>query len=78
MKNIESIVHEGVRYFYEHRVAKHKVDTCLATKDPKAYCNGTYLYSSKDPGSGLAFVVVDQTPAVSVLGNFQKVVKEKS
>lgn len=51
------IDYEGFRYWYEHRPAKHRQDICLATKDPQRYCNGFYLYSDKDPGSGKAFVV---------------------
>jgi len=43
---------------YEQKQGKDKADTCLATTDPQRYCNGFYLYSTKDPGSGKAFVVV--------------------
>lgn len=57
-EELKSIVYKGYRYWYEHRPAKHRVDTCLATKDPEKYCNGFYLYSDKDPGSGKEFVVV--------------------
>lgn len=48
----------GYRYWYEHRLAKDRIDICLATKDPTEYCNGLYLYSKKDPGDGMAFVVI--------------------
>ena len=57
-QNLEFIEYKGFKYWYEHRAAKHRVDICLATKDPKKYCNGFYLYSDKDPGSGKCFVVV--------------------
>ena len=49
---------EGHKYWYEHKLARHRVDLCLATKDPDRYCNGYYLYSTKDPGSGKDFVIV--------------------
>ena len=59
MKNqLEYINYEGYKYWYEYKLAKDRVDTCLATKDPKKYCNGFYLYSTKDPGNGKAFVVI--------------------
>lgn len=54
----EKIYYKGYEYWYEYRVAKHKVDRCLATKDPKAYCNGFYLFSDKNPGNGKAFVIL--------------------
>lgn len=57
-KELKFIDYKGYRYWYEQRPAKHRVDICLATKDPEKYCNGFYLYSDKDPGSGLCFVVV--------------------
>lgn len=57
MKEEKFIDYNGYRYWYEHKLAKHGVDICLATKDPNKYCNGFYLYSDKDPGSGLEFVV---------------------
>ena len=57
-EELEYIDYEGYRYWYEHKLAKDRVDICLATKDPKKYCNGFYLYSTKDPGSGKCFVVV--------------------
>ncbi len=56
-KNERFIDYEGYRYYYEHKPAKHRVDICLATKDPEKYCNGFYVYSDKDPGSGKCFVV---------------------
>jgi hypothetical protein len=49
---------EGHRYWYEHRLARHRIDICLATTDPKKFCNGIYQYSDKDPGSGMEYVVV--------------------
>lgn len=55
---LKSIVYKGHRYWYEHRLAKNNVDICLGTKDPEKYCNGFFLYSDKDPGSGKEFVVV--------------------
>jgi hypothetical protein len=48
----------GYRYWYEYKLARHKVDICLATTNPEEYCNGVFLYSDKDPGSGMEFVVV--------------------
>jgi hypothetical protein len=53
---LDHIDYEGYRYCYEYRMGK-KGDICLATKDPKKYCNGFYGYSTKDPGNGFAFVV---------------------
>lgn len=53
----EHIEYKGYKYWYEYRLAKHRVDICLATQDPSKYCNGFYQYSDKDPGSGKAFVV---------------------
>ena len=52
--NQEFIEYEGHKYWYEHKLAENRVDICLATKDPKKYCNGFYKYSDKDPGSGKA------------------------
>ena len=49
----------GYWYQYEHKLAINRIDICLATKDPKKYCNGYYKYSYKDPGSGKEFVIVD-------------------
>lgn len=51
-------IHDDYTYWYEYKVARNRVDYCLATKDPKKYCNGYYLYSDKDPGSGKEFVIV--------------------
>jgi len=48
-------------YWYERKVAKHGMSICLATRNPLEYCNGLYLYSQKNPGSGLAFVVTKTT-----------------
>lgn len=49
---------EGYRYWYQYKLAVDRVSICLGTKNPKEYCNGLYLYSTKDPGDGMAFVVV--------------------
>ena len=57
-KQLEYINYRGYKYWYEYRLAKDRIDPCLATKDPKKYCNGFYLYSTKDPGNGKAFVVI--------------------
>lgn len=53
------ITWKGYWYEYEHRLARDRIDVCLATKDPKEYCNGYYRYSKKDPGTGKEFVIVD-------------------
>ena len=58
-EKLEFIEFEGHKYWYEYRLAKDRKDMCLATKDPKKYCNGIYKYSTKDPGNGMAFVIVD-------------------
>ena len=55
---INSIFYKGKQYFYEQRLARNG-ETCLATKDPKKYCNGFFTYSSKDPGDGVAFVLLN-------------------
>lgn len=66
-EKIEQIEHEGYLYWYQHKLARNRVDFCLATKDPKRYCNGYYLYSDKDPGSGREFVIVKtNNPALNV------------
>jgi hypothetical protein len=66
MKGLESIEYKGHKYWYEHRLAKDRQDICLGTYDPKSYCNGFYQYSTKDPGDGLAFVVVaTDNPAIN-------------
>lgn len=52
-----NIIIEGFSYEYKKQLAKHKQSICLGTKEPDKYCNGLYLYSDKDPGSGLKFVV---------------------
>ena len=60
----------GFRYWYEHRKAKHRVDICLGTKNPEEYCNGFFLYSDKDPGSGKEFVVTKtNNPSLNWMGN---------
>lgn len=48
-------------YWYEYvlKLARDKVDFCLATEDPNKYCNGYYIYSTKDPGTGKEFVITD-------------------
>lgn len=55
--NKGSVVYEGYTYNYEYKLAKDRLDLCLGTKNPKEYCNGWYLYSTKDPGDGKAFVI---------------------
>ena len=50
------IDYKGFRYWYKHKLAEDK-DICLATTDPEKFCNGFFLYSNKDPGSGREFVV---------------------
>lgn len=49
----------GYWYEYEYKAARHRVDICLATTNPQQYCNGVFLYSMKDPGSGIEFVITD-------------------
>ena len=51
------IDYKGYRYYYEYKLAEHRTSICLATHDPTKYCNGFFLYSDKDPGSGMEFVV---------------------
>jgi hypothetical protein len=58
MKAQGIIKYEGYTYQYEYRAAKHGIDICLATQDPEKYCNGFFLYSDKDPGNGLEYVVI--------------------
>ena len=58
-RKVERIDYDGYWYEYEYRLAKHRIDLCLATKDPKEYCNGYYLYSDKDPGNGMAYVILN-------------------
>ena len=57
-KHLNYIEYKGYKYWYEQKIARHGVDICLATKNPKEYCNGFYLYSDKDPSNGIPFVVV--------------------
>ena len=58
MKTLKgNIEYKNYIYWYEYKLAKDRVDKCLATKDPNKYCNGFYLYSTKDPGNGKAFVI---------------------
>lgn len=52
------VIIDGFKYFYEYKNARHKIDFCLGTKSPKEYCSGYYLYSDKDAGSGVEFVIV--------------------
>lgn len=59
--NFGVIEHNGYAYWYEYKLAKHRVDFCLSTKNPQKYCNGYYLYSDKDPGDGKCFVIVKST-----------------
>lgn len=55
---MEFIEYKGFKYRYEHKLAEDRKDICLATKNPTEYCNGFYLYSTKDPGSAKVFVVI--------------------
>jgi len=57
-QELKYITYDGYKYWYEYKIARDRVDICLATKDPGKYCNGFYLYSTKDPGTGKEFVVV--------------------
>lgn len=49
----------GYWYEYHRKAARHRSSICLSTKNPAEYCNGTFLYSTKDPGSGIEFVVIN-------------------
>ncbi len=62
-KPIEPLVclYMGHKYCYEYKVARHQKDLCLGTSDPTKFCNGIFLYSEKDPGSGKEFVVTSTT-----------------
>lgn len=63
----KKIKYEGFWYEYEYRLAKHRKDVCLATENPQRYCNGYYLYSDKDPGSGMAFVIINtNNPEINI------------
>jgi len=64
MKTQGRIECDGFWYEYEYKSAKDNEDICLGTEDPEKYCNGIYLYSTKDPGNGLAFVVIDSNDPV--------------
>ena len=55
------ITFDSDEYQFEYKCARNNKDFCLATKDPTKYANGFYLYSDKDPGSGMKFVIVDTT-----------------
>jgi hypothetical protein len=57
--NFGTIVFDGIKYTYIKALAKNG-DRCLATKDPLKYCNGVYSYSSKDPGSGVEYVIINE------------------
>jgi hypothetical protein len=50
---------DGYWYEYVLGLGLHRQSICLATREPNRYCNGLYLYSSKDPGSGKCYIVVD-------------------
>lgn len=54
---MHSVEYMGVTYYYEHGLANDG-DICLATDNPKLYCNGIYTFSSKDPGDGMAYIVL--------------------
>ncbi len=66
---LECIEYKGHLYWYDYKLAKHGVDTCLATKDPKKYCNGIYLFSTKDEGNGKAFVIVKTNNPNIIINN---------
>lgn len=74
IERAEFIDWNGYRYWYVHRLGKDHLDICLGTEDPKKYCNGLYLFSRKDPGDGMAFVVVYTTDPNH---NFPEVNKNK-
>jgi len=57
----KAVNHAGIIYWYREALGAHRKTLCLATNDPTSYCNGVYLYSDKDPGSGKVFEVVAQT-----------------
>ncbi len=59
MNEFNTIQMNGYFYQYDHKLAKNRVDICLATENPKKYCNGYYQYSDKDPGTGKEFVIID-------------------
>lgn len=52
------VIIDGFKYFYEYRNARHKIDFCLGTKNPKEYCNGYFLFSEKQEGDGAEFVII--------------------
>lgn len=52
------IIHDGFKYWYEYKLARNRVDICLGTKEPDRYCNGLFLYSQKDEGDGMEFVII--------------------
>ena len=56
---MERIIFNGYWYLYEYKLAKNRKDICLATENPKKYCNGYFRYSDKDPGNGKEFVIID-------------------
>jgi hypothetical protein len=58
MKLEKCIAYKGSIYYYEYKLAKNEIDICLATKDPTKYCNGFFLYSDKEEGNGMEFVVI--------------------
>ena len=53
------VFHKGFWYLYVHKLARHRKDYCVASKNPQEYNNGYYLYSDKDPGSGKEFVIIE-------------------
>jgi len=82
-KTFEPILIDGVVHWYTEYLGEHRKTICLATKDPKKYCNGTYLYSDKDPGTGKVFAVVAQSsyvhegiPVISIHGYVEKLAWE--
>ena len=49
-------------YDYEYRIA-YNGEICLSTKNPESYCNGFHSFSTKDPGNGMAFVIIETNDA---------------
>lgn len=59
-----SVEYDGTVYWYKDSLGVDRKTICLATTNPKEYCNGTYLYSTKDDGSGKVFEVIAQSKQV--------------
>ncbi|MFW6243424.1 MAG: hypothetical protein ACOC2W_04625 [bacterium] len=75
---INNIRCDGFWYEYTQELALNKVDFCLATKNPEEYCNGYYIYSSKDPGSGVEFIIINtNNPELESVHKYHYKAKEK-